>query len=100
MIRSSAFMRGEGICTEVSHWLAAFRDWRSCTSLFHHGCPKTRGKQRETATADLGGNNRAGPDDGCRPLLVSVRTRHTSRDVATSDGCQSASLVVALHLLS
>jgi hypothetical protein len=30
-------MRGEGICEEVSRSTAAFRDWRSCTSLFHQG---------------------------------------------------------------
>jgi hypothetical protein len=30
-------MRGEGAPADVRCSTAAFRDWRSCTSLFHHG---------------------------------------------------------------
>src|SRR5215468_5026740 len=35
---NSAFMRGEGTFAAVRRPMAAFRAWRSCTVLFHHGC--------------------------------------------------------------
>ncbi len=43
-MRSSAFIRGEGTRAEVRRSTAAFRLWRSCTSLFHHGDAESRRK--------------------------------------------------------
>src|SRR5713226_9145617 len=44
MMSSSAFMRGEGTPAAVRCSTAAFRDGRSCTSLFHHGDASTAKK--------------------------------------------------------
>ncbi len=37
-------MRGEGTQEEVSRSTAAFRAWRSCTTLFHHRDTETQRK--------------------------------------------------------
>src|SRR6266403_2811873 len=47
MMSSSAFMRGEGTPAAVRRSTAAFRDWRSCTSLFHHGDLEARRKTND-----------------------------------------------------
>jgi hypothetical protein len=40
-------MRGEGTFALVSSSTAAFKAWRSCTSLFHHGDAEARKKTKE-----------------------------------------------------
>src|SRR5467141_354018 len=47
MMRSSAFMRGEGTLADVRRSTADFREWRSCTSLFHHGDLEARRKTND-----------------------------------------------------
>src|SRR5271169_2440802 len=79
MIRSSAFMRGEGTRAEVSRSTAAFRPWRSCTIPFHHGDAEIQWK-KANARADKG--NKV-------PERPATASRHAGR----------ARLVIALHLL-
>jgi len=40
-------MRGEGTPADVRRSTAEFRDWRSCTSLFHHGDTSTAKNNRK-----------------------------------------------------
>src|SRR6266404_5356565 len=47
MMSSSAFMRGEGTAADVRRSTAALREWRSCTSLFHHGDLEARRKTND-----------------------------------------------------
>jgi hypothetical protein len=52
-------MRGEGTTADVRRSIAAFRESRSCTSLFHHGDvevgeKQTRGRLRKRSSVDCG----------------------------------------------
>ena len=40
-------MRGEGTLADVRRSTADFREWRSCTSLFHHGDLEARRKTND-----------------------------------------------------
>ena len=67
-------MRGEGTPVDVRRSTAAFRDWRSCTSLFHHEDTETRRKTNERGElrkrASVYSEFRVAlPQAGCRALL-------------------------------
>jgi len=63
-------MRGEGTRAAVSRSTAAFRAWRSCTLLFHHGAGDCRSKsQMQRCLSDLRLMRRQ-RESGERPTLL------------------------------
>src|SRR5216684_7928161 len=70
MMRSSAFMRGEGAPAAVRRSNAAFRACLNCTYLFHHGDTEKSPRMRESqATGRL-------ETDGCNAVST-CQTRQT-----------------------
>src|SRR5271170_6159968 len=77
MMRSSAFMRGEGTRAEVSRSTALFRAWRSCTTLFHHRDTEAQRKTKRQTKREL--ERHTGPESTAAP-----RTTNDERPATVS----------------
>src|SRR5258708_39277418 len=83
MMRSSAFMRGEGTPAAVRRSTAAFRDGRSCTSLFHHGDVEARKKGQEPRTGVSAPHNKLGLYEPLACHRFANDQRRTTNDCLT-----------------